>query len=68
MVFFTDGISETRNLAGEFFGEERIQAIIQDNSSASAQELVESICSAVRAFAGDAPPSDDLTLFVVKRL
>jgi serine phosphatase RsbU (regulator of sigma subunit) len=68
LVIFSDGITEAINPAQELFGEERLGAVIAEHRMATAQELIERIVAAVRAYAGTAPQTDDMTLLVVKRL
>lgn len=67
LVISSDGISEAMNSNLDQFGEERLQTIIRDNRTASPNEIIEKIISAVRAHAGDQPQSDDMTLIVLKR-
>ncbi len=67
LVFYTDGITEAMNGSHQLFGEERLQAVIGDHATAGPQELIAAIVAAVQDFTGGAPPTDDLTLFVVKR-
>jgi serine phosphatase RsbU (regulator of sigma subunit) len=67
LVFHTDGVTEAMDIVGQQFGEERLQAAVAVTPNASAQEIVAAVVYAVRAFTGDAPQSDDLTLLVVKR-
>lgn len=67
LVFYTDGVTEAMNSEHRLFGEERLEAVITAHRQASAQELLEAIVEAVYAFTDQAPQSDDLTLFVVKR-
>ncbi len=67
LVFYTDGVTEAMNATHQPFDTERLQAAVTARPDASAQEVVEAVVDAVRAFTGDAPQSDDLTLFVVKR-
>jgi len=67
LVFYTDGVTEAMNAAGELFGEERLQATVTANQSASAQQVLEAIIDALKTFTGDTPQSDDLTLCVVRR-
>ena len=68
LVFYTDGVTEAMTEAGELYGLERLYKVIQRNSDATAQSLVNAIIESVHAFTGETPQSDDLTLFVVKRL
>jgi len=67
IVFYTDGVTEARNVDGDMFEEERLGSVAAANPEASAQQVVQSIVEAVQSFIGSAPQSDDLTLFVVKR-
>lgn len=67
LVLFTDGVTEARNAAGDFYDEQRLQAIIESGSWTTAQELLDAIVRSVDDFAGDEPPSDDMTLIVLRR-
>jgi sigma-B regulation protein RsbU (phosphoserine phosphatase) len=67
LIFYTDGITEARNAEGELFGQVRLQDTVAANPKASAGQMVQAIFEAVQSFAGDTPPADDFTLFVVKR-
>lgn len=67
LVFYTDGITEAMDADREFFGEERLRAVIDANAGASAQEALEAIVEAVSNFGNGAAQSDDLTLCVIRR-
>ena len=67
VVFYTDGVTEAMDTDGQPFGQERLKEAVLANSEASAQQVLSAIVEAVGAFTGDAPQSDDLTIFVVKR-
>lgn len=68
IVLFTDGITEARNSDGDFYDEDRLQAVIQSGRWTTAQDLLDLIVESVAAFVGDEPPSDDMTLIVLRRL
>jgi sigma-B regulation protein RsbU (phosphoserine phosphatase) len=68
LVFYTDGVTEAIDAGEREFGAERLKKIVVSNADASAQQVVEAVVDAVNAFADDAPPFDDLTLMIVKRL
>ena len=68
LVGCTDGILERRNPAGEFYGDERFEALVRAHASGSAQALLEAIFAAAFAFGDARPWEDDATLVVVKRL
>jgi sigma-B regulation protein RsbU (phosphoserine phosphatase) len=67
VVFYTDGVTEAMDSSHQFFGEERLEAIVADKAGASAQEVLEAIVEAVRAFSGGIAQSDDLAILVVRR-
>lgn len=67
LVLYTDGITEARNTAGEFFGDETLLKIVKSMSGCHASEVAETIISTVADFAGDRMQSDDYTLVVIKR-
>lgn len=64
MVWFTDGLIEAFSPSGEMFGMERLQQLIVQHGNFSLEQLQSAILTAVRAFAGDKPLADDLTLLV----
>lgn len=67
LIFYTDGVTEARNAAGELFGEERLRETIAAGAGSSADELLQAIVTAVEDFTGATPQADDFTLVVVKR-
>ncbi len=67
LVFFTDGVTEAMDPAGRMFEDERLQATVVAHRDGSAEQVAQAILDTVKAFTGDTPQSDDLTLFVVKR-
>jgi sigma-B regulation protein RsbU (phosphoserine phosphatase) len=67
LVFYTDGVTEARNAAGELFSMERLKEAVASHREANAKEIIKGVVQAINTFAGDTPPSDDFTLLVVKR-
>jgi serine phosphatase RsbU (regulator of sigma subunit) len=67
LVFYTDGVTEAIDPAEREFGLERLRQVISAHADASATQVLQAVVKAVDAFAGDAPPFDDLTMVVVKR-
>jgi phosphoserine phosphatase RsbU/P len=66
VVFHSDGIAETSNSEGQFFGTERLRKLIENHHGLSATELSDMILREVDWFAQSAPLSDDRTLVVLK--
>jgi serine phosphatase RsbU (regulator of sigma subunit) len=68
LVFYTDGVTEAENEAGEEFGMERLSAVVRDGHALSAEELVGRIFDRAAHFCGAAGFHDDVTIVVVKCL
>lgn len=66
LFFFSDGITEARNSAGELFGLKRLQECITTNRQLDPESLVETIRKALIAHCGSDHFTDDLTLVVVR--
>jgi sigma-B regulation protein RsbU (phosphoserine phosphatase) len=65
LVFYTDGITEARNHAGDLLGIDRLdEAVLAAEGGAS--EIVQQILACVRGFSKGKMPVDDETLLVVK--
>lgn len=66
LCVFTDGVTEAMNEEGELFGIERlVEAVSRIPDAADSPAAVEHVVAEVRAFAGNAEQSDDLTLMVL---
>jgi len=65
-VFFSDGILDASNQAGELFGRERVEKIVSTNPSASADAVVKSIFEAVAEHAGGGDAFDDQTVVAIR--
>src|SRR5207247_9952879 len=68
LVAVTDGILERRDAKGEFFGLERLKAVVQANRALSAESLLERIFAEAEAFGASRSWDDDATVVVVARL
>ncbi len=65
-VLFSDGVSEAMNAADDFFGEDRLLALLEVASAGSPAEIVRRVLDGVRGFAGTAPQSDDITIVAAR--
>ncbi len=65
-VFYSDGISDAGNPAGQSFGDERVDQIVATRCRASAEEIVKAIFDAVTRHAEGVAHFDDETVVVVK--
>jgi len=68
LLFYSDGITEARNPAGELFGVERLEECVRCGSELDPWALVETIRAAVAAFSGSERLADDLTSVAVRAL
>jgi sigma-B regulation protein RsbU (phosphoserine phosphatase) len=65
LVIYSDGMEDTTNPAGEFFGRQRLLELILP--SVSAANLVERLTTSLLNFMGEAKRFDDVTLLVLMR-
>jgi len=69
VVLFSDGVTEAaRQSTDEEFGEDRLAEVLPSLRDQSAESIIQSINHAVDEFTAGAPPADDITLVVAKRL
>jgi sigma-B regulation protein RsbU (phosphoserine phosphatase) len=66
LMFHSDGIAETMNSEGQFFGTERLRKLIEDRHEVGAAELADLVLREVDWFSQSAPLADDRTLVVLK--
>jgi len=65
-VFMSDGIVDARNRHGQSFGQERVEAIVAQCSTKSADCVVNEVFSAVTDFAAGVDAFDDQTVVAIK--
>jgi sigma-B regulation protein RsbU (phosphoserine phosphatase) len=66
VVFYTDGITEAIDGAGEQFGEKRLVETIKRNADLPVKDLIGAVKDAVFTFASGQPQFDDFTLVILK--
>jgi phosphoserine phosphatase RsbU/P len=66
LVFHSDGIAETANAEGQFFGTTRLKRLIEQNHERTAPEIADLVLREVDWFTQNAPLVDDRTLVVLK--
>jgi sigma-B regulation protein RsbU (phosphoserine phosphatase) len=67
LIVFSDGVTEAMNETGDFFSDERLYEIVRKTSGMTVAAIGTAILDAVRVFIGDAVPSDDVSLMVLRR-
>jgi len=66
LVFHSDGIAETANSEGQFFGVTRLRKLIEQHHERNTAEIADLVLREVDWFTQSAPLSDDRTLVVLK--
>ena len=67
LLLYTDGVTEAINTEDKEYGEGRLEKQLAQCSNLSCQEIIDKVKEDVKAFAGEAEQSDDITLFALKR-
>lgn len=66
LVIYSDGLSEARNVEGEFFGERRIREAAVSAAAGGCGAVLEAVEGALKEFTAGAAQSDDITLVAVE--
>jgi len=66
VLFYTDGLTEARNMRGEEFGAHRLKEVLEDNSHLEPGKLIEKIFDQLEKFCVDSRKFDDQTILVLK--
>jgi sigma-B regulation protein RsbU (phosphoserine phosphatase) len=67
LLFYTDGLTETRNPREEQYGSERLASLVRQGARLTPRELIDSILKDVTAFRETSPREDDLTIMLIRR-
>ena len=67
-IAYSDGVTEARNDAGEFFGESRLKELLANTEGLNATNVGKKILEHVDNFIGDARATDDLSMIIIRRL
>ncbi len=67
LALCTDGILERRDALGEFFGVDRVRAIVREHQAATAEKILERLFASAVGFGNGRPWEDDATAVIVKR-
>jgi serine phosphatase RsbU (regulator of sigma subunit) len=65
IFFYTDGLVEAEDPAGEMFGSDRLQQLLAADPGGGIDHVLDRVESAVRQFRGSAEPLDDATMMVL---
>ena len=65
-VLYTDGVTDAANDAGEWFGDQRLAALIEEHGALPCDQLRERMLREVQVFVGTQAQHDDMTWVLVK--
>ena len=65
-LLYTDGLTEAMNPAGDFFGEDRLSALVQSHGTEPFHQLRDEILGAIGTFVGPAEQQDDMTMLLLR--
>jgi sigma-B regulation protein RsbU (phosphoserine phosphatase) len=68
LALISDGVYEYTAEDGSQFGEERVAGIMREHHQLPMAELTRKLVEGAKAFGGDAPQADDITVVLVRRL
>ena len=66
LLLYTDGITESQNSSGDFFGIDKLCRIIEQRRNDTPDTIISMLFEDLDKFLGDAPPNDDITLVALK--
>ena len=66
LLFYSDGLTEAMNKAGEEFGEKRLENVFLEKCHLSSKMMGRAIIDTVNRFTEANPQSDDMTLIIIK--
>jgi sigma-B regulation protein RsbU (phosphoserine phosphatase) len=67
LLLLTDGILERRDRAGEFFGLDRVRAVVREMQCHPAGAILDRLFETALTWGEGRPWEDDATIMVVKR-
>lgn len=67
LLIYSDGLTEARDEAGDFFGEERLFGLLRSLAGLGATEMGARIIAEIERFVGEARAHDDLSMLVLQR-
>ncbi|RJQ60655.1 MAG: HAMP domain-containing protein [Desulfobacteraceae bacterium] len=66
LLIGTDGLWDTQNPAGEYYGKDRLRDLLRRYSHASAAGILKAVTDELKEFRGSGDQEDDVTLVVIK--
>lgn len=67
LVLYTDGVNEATNVDFQEYGDQKMTETLKLLNGKTCKEIIDGQLESVRAFAGEAEQSDDITIMAMKR-
>jgi sigma-B regulation protein RsbU (phosphoserine phosphatase) len=68
LLFYTDGVTEAVDKAGEEFGEEKLTNIFKKNIKNTSDKIIHTVQKEIESYAAGLQQHDDITLIVIKKI
>jgi sigma-B regulation protein RsbU (phosphoserine phosphatase) len=68
LMIYTDGVTEAMDRREDFYGEERLEALLVQHGAMPVDRLVAQLMASVEEFAAGTPQSDDITVLAMRYL
>ena len=66
LLLYTDGVVESTDNAGEFFGEEGLEIFLKKSSHLGTNQVITSLRDQLHEYTGKSTPADDTTMIVLR--
>lgn len=66
VILYTDGLVESRNPAGDYFGQARLYDVLKNHRNEPIQAMVDAVYAKIKDFRQLAAPDDDISLMAVE--
>jgi sigma-B regulation protein RsbU (phosphoserine phosphatase) len=66
LLLYTDGVTEAMNPSRTLYSDERLEQFLGTSDSLAPRQIIDTLISDVRHFAGQAPQSDDITVLALQ--
>ena len=67
LFMYTDGVNEAMNEANEEYGDDRMMAFLGTQKGQGCRAIIDNQLADIKAFVGNAPQSDDITMLTLTR-
>jgi sigma-B regulation protein RsbU (phosphoserine phosphatase) len=67
LVMYTDGVNEAMNETNEEYGDDRMMNFLGTQKGQGCRSIIDNQLANIKAFVGEAPQSDDITLMALTR-